>query len=247
MWFSWVVPPEEAGSELEPKERRAFFPATHWTQIAVINDSDHPDSRTALERLCRVYLPAIEAFLRWMKEVPGEPTELANEFLAEFLNQDSLKRVDRSKGKFRNYLSGALRNFLRNKWRERKKDRLLVELDDQLDYPQTEAAAVAEFDRKVAEVLVETAIRNVVQRFRGSKIEPQIPVLLPYLTSNPPEETMKELASRLGVSADLIYQNFKRIRTELNRQLRFEVKKHLGPEDDPEEELQALLMAYSRG
>lgn len=229
-----------------PNNAGLFFPATHWTQIAVIYSDAHPQSRHALEELCRIYLPAIEAFLRWMKEVPGDPAELANEFLADFLHQDSLRRVDPAKGKFRNYLSGALRNFLRNKWKERKRERLLVALEDNEDYPQPEDAAVSAFDRKVAEILVGRSIENVKSRFEGSRIEAQIPILLPYLTAHPPAETMKDLAARLGISADLIYQNFKRIRTELNVQLRREVKRHLGPEDDPEEELQALLMAYSR-
>lgn len=239
------MPPDPP--EPDPKERRAFFPATHWTQIAVINDSDHPGAAKALEELCRTYLPAIEAFLRWMKDLPGDPDEIANEFLADFIHHDSLKRVDRTKGKFRNYLSGALRNFLRNKWKEKAKLRMFVELNEAIEHPRVEEDAIAEFDKKFVEILVGNAVKGVVERFQGSKLEPLVPLLLPYLAAEPPQATMKELATELGVTADLIYQNFKRVRTELYRQLRIETKKHLGPEDDVEEEMQALLKVYSQG
>lgn len=225
----------------------ALFPATHWTEIAAIRDNQHPEAGVALENLCRTYLPAIENYMRWFRRLPGDPHELANEFLAQFIHQDSLSRVDRTKGKFRSYVAGAIRYFLLNKWRGVANAPPHVEYDETMDTPTTHGDFDGEFDRSFARILVSNAIAQTVQRFVGSRLEPQLPALLPYLGTDPPEETLREVAGRLGISEDLIYQNLKRLRRELFRQLRDETRRHLGPEDDVAAEMQALLRAYARG
>lgn len=225
---------------------RAFFPATHWTEIATIRDPAHPEAGEALENLCRTYLPAIENYLRWYRNLPGDPHELANEFLGQFIHQDSLQRVDRSKGRFRNYLYGAIRNFLNSKWRAQAGKPEHVEFDEDTGNDASDPEAMARFDKKFVEILVGTAIRNLRERFAGSRIEPLIPFLLPYLSTDPPEETLRQLATRMGVTEDMIYQNYKRIRDELFKQLRQETRRYLGPEDDVEQEMQALLRVFAR-
>jgi RNA polymerase sigma-70 factor (ECF subfamily) len=238
--------PADASPRAGGEEQRGFFPATHWTEIATLQDSASPGAREALENLCRIYLPAIEKHLRCFRNLPGDPHELANEFLGQFIHQDSLKRVDRNRGKFRSYVAGAIRHFLLGKWRSQARAPQIVELDehlaDQIGAPPDDT----NFDCGFAEILVGNAVRGLRERFAGSRLEGHIPVLLPYLSSDPPEETLRQLAARLGVSDDLIYQNFKRIRDELYRQLRTETRRHLGPEDSVEDEIQALLRAFAR-
>ena len=233
--------------EVERKPKSAgVFPATHWTEIAAIANPDNPDATVALENLCRIYLPAIEAHIRWLRNVPGEPHELANEFLAQFIHQDSLKRVDRTKGRFRNYIAGAIRNFLQVKRRHAAKTPLLVEWNEDHSENREPAQLDAEFDRRFAKILVGNALSKTIAHFKGSRIEPQIPILLPYLGTDPPAETLRDLAMRLGISEDLLYQHFRRFRNELFRQLRTETRRHLGPDDDVTEEMQALLRAYAK-
>jgi len=225
---------------------RGLFPVTHWTEIARINNPEHPEAHEALENLCRTYLPAIETYLRCIRNLPGEPHEIANDFLAKFISDNSLQRVDRNKGKFRSFLLGALRHYLLGEWRRKRNLPVTVELDDELLHATSDIEAVERFDRKVAELLVKTAITQVKQRFIGTRIEPQIPFFLPYLTVDPPKETLRDLAQRLGISEDLAYQNFKRVRDSLHEQLRRETRKLLGPDDSVEEELQALLRIYAK-
>jgi len=223
-----------------------FFPATHWTEIAVLRDPQHPEAAEALESLCRTYLPAIERYLRWYRDLPGDPHELANEFLGQFIHQDSLRRVDRTKGRFRNYVAGSIRHFLQDKWRATVRQPRHVEIDDDHLDPATARDAASEFDRGVAEILVGQAVAGTRAHFAGTRIESQIPHLLPYLGMDPPEETLRQLAARLAVSQDVIYQNYRRVRTELSRRLRAEVRRHLGPDDDVDAEIQALFKAFAR-
>lgn len=228
--------------------RGGFFPTTHWTQIAAIHAVDQPQADEALESLCRAYLPAIERYLSCFRTLPGDPHELANEFMVQFIHQDGLRRVDRAKGRFRNYLLGACRNFLRSRWRIEGRGPAEVEFDEAL--VQAEGAegtgAVAEFDRQFAAILVGRAMAATKERFAGSQVATLIPTLLPYLGADPPEETLRQLAGRLSVSEALVYQNLRRIRVELSARLRAEVARHLGPEDDVADELQALLRAYAQ-
>ncbi len=221
------------------------FPATHWTEIAAIQGSASVDAARALENLCRTYLPAIERYLRCFTNVPGDPHEVANEFLAQFIHQDSLKRVDRNKGRFRNYLAAAIRHFVASQWRRRGRGIVHVEWVDGMPEPTLDPVADSVFDRGFAEILVGNAVRRTKEHFAGRRIESQIPILLPYLGSDPPKETLREAARRLEVTEDVLYQNIRRLRVELFRQLRAETRRHLGPEDDVEAEMQALLRAYA--
>ncbi len=238
-----LADPEGRSEEAESK--RETFPATHWTEIAAIQGPDGADAALALESLCRTYLPAIEKYLRCYTHVPGDPHELANEFLAQFIHQDSLKRVDRNKGRFRNYLAASIRHFVAGKWRVRGREKVHVEWHEAVPEPTRGPVADSVFDRGFAEILVENALRRTKDRFAGCRVESQIPALLPYLGTDPPQETLREVARRLGVTEDIIYQNYRRLRTELFRQLRAETRRHLGPSDDVEEEMQALLRAYA--
>lgn len=238
--------PAESAPDAGEGANRGLFPATHWTEIAAIRDSGNPAADQALENLCRTYLPAIERHLRSFRNLPGDAHELANEFLGQFIHQDSLKRVDRSRGRFRSYVAGAIRHFLCAKWRARDRAPITVEFDEAVAEELGGPRDNAEFDRGFAEILVGNAVLRTRERFAGSRLESQIPILLPYLGSDPPDETLRELAARLGISDNLIYQHFKRVRDELFHQLRAETRRHIGPEDDVDEELQALLRAIGR-
>lgn len=96
-----------------------------------------------------------------------------------------------------------------------------------------------------AEILVGNAVRGLRERFAGSRRKATSRCSSPSSAAIPRSQP-SPVAARLGVSDDLIYQNFKRIRDELYRQLRSETRRHLGPEDSVEDEIQALLRAFAR-
>lgn len=242
------MPSSDPGPDPGRPNQGGFFPATHWTILAAVQDPDNPAALEALNNLCTTYLPALERYLRWFRNLPGDPHELANEFLAQFIHQDSLRRVDRNKGKFRSYVIGALKNFLRNQWRARARGPKLVEIDTgeaEFDLPDSPEADAA-FDRDIAQATVQKAVTRTGEHFAGSRIESMFPLLLRYIISEPPAESLRDLAARLGVSEDLVHQNRRRIAIEFRRRLRLEVSQLVGPQDDVEEELRALIRAYAR-
>ena len=223
---------------------KGHFPATHWTQIVAINDPNHPQAEAQLNNLCKTYLGAIESYLRRRRNLPRDPRELANDFLSHFIQHDSLKRVDRNKGKFRHYLAQSLRNYLNNEYRQNKRRPESVEFNDEiLSY---EAEVDSDFDSPFAEAMIKNCLAGTRARFTGTRLEPFLDSLIPYMVAEPPEGVLQELARAHGVTRDLVYQNFRRFRVELRSQLRAEARKIIGPEDDVDQEIRELIKTYAR-
>ena len=69
--------------------------------------------RQALRDLCESYYEPVALFIQ-RSGLTGhnEARDLAHEFFARLLEGDQLDQVDRTRGRFRSYLLGALKHFL---------------------------------------------------------------------------------------------------------------------------------------
>lgn len=87
------------------------FRTTHWTQVlaarGVSTEAEH-----ALRDLCEAYYGPVEAFVRRYRAGHDDARDLTHEFFARLLEGNSLKGVDRTRGRFRTYLLGAVKHFL---------------------------------------------------------------------------------------------------------------------------------------
>ena len=95
------------------------FSATHWSIVLASGANDLTRSTAALERLCGTYWFPIYAFIRRRGSDQHDAEDLTQGFFAYLLEKDTLKKVDRAKGKFRTFLLAALTNFLANEWDRR--------------------------------------------------------------------------------------------------------------------------------
>jgi len=87
------------------------FCTTHWTQVlAAIGES--ADARRALRDLCGDYYAPVEAFVGRYRAGHDDARDLTHQFFAKLLEGDSLKGVERTRGRFRSYLLGAVKHFL---------------------------------------------------------------------------------------------------------------------------------------
>ncbi len=92
------------------------FNTTHWTQVVAAQGAT-PEARDALRRLCETYYSPVEFFIRrYRSHVSASGTDeardLTQEFFAKLLEGGSLDRADRTRGRFRTYLLGAVKHFL---------------------------------------------------------------------------------------------------------------------------------------
>src|SRR5215211_7621758 len=84
------------------------FQQTQWSLVRRAASLDSPDSRVALEALCRTYWSPIYAFIRRQGHSPHDAQDLTQEFFARLLSSKSIVRADPRLGRFRTFLLGAL-------------------------------------------------------------------------------------------------------------------------------------------
>ena len=102
------------------------FQTTHWTQVIAAKGRS-PEARQALHDLCATYYEPVAKFVQRVRdrghsqcnsssESVGRPVEetkdLTHEFFAKLLEGTSLDHADRTRGRFRSYLLGAVKHFL---------------------------------------------------------------------------------------------------------------------------------------
>src|SRR5688572_10877256 len=87
------------------------FRTTHWTQVLAARGVS-AEAEHALRDLCEAYYDPVEAFVRRYRTGHDDARDLTHEFFARLLEGNSLKGVDRTRGRFRTYLLGAVKHFL---------------------------------------------------------------------------------------------------------------------------------------
>ena len=91
------------------------FHTTRWTQVVAAHGKT-PEAKQALRELCETYYAPVELFVRRYRSArdprADDARDLTHEFFAKLLEGDSLDNVDRTRGRFRSYLLGAVKHFL---------------------------------------------------------------------------------------------------------------------------------------
>jgi RNA polymerase sigma-70 factor (ECF subfamily) len=71
-----------------------------------------PEARQALRELCQTYYAPVELFIRRYRGDADDVRDLTQEFFARLLEGHGLTHADRTRGRFRSYLLGAVKHFL---------------------------------------------------------------------------------------------------------------------------------------
>jgi len=94
--------------------RAQWFPVTHWTDIVAARREGSATAAEALNRLCSTYWYPIYAYIRRKGHSEADAKDIAQSFFFHILERNLLGSADRTKGKFRSFLLGALNYFLAN-------------------------------------------------------------------------------------------------------------------------------------
>src|SRR5687767_8902988 len=100
----------------------AAFHTTRWTLVSR-SRGDTPEAREALSELCEAYYGPVVAFLRRDGRDDDAARDLAHSFFAMVLADDSLATAEQGRGRFRNYLLGAVKHFLANHHRDAMREK----------------------------------------------------------------------------------------------------------------------------
>lgn len=228
-WNRFRTTQAEPGQERTSGKRRDFT-ATHWTLVSLAAERNgSPAAQQALETLCARYWPAIYAFLRRKNYGPDDAEDLTQAFFAHVLERNVLSRADHSKGRFRNFLLGAVHRFLVDETRKRcaqkrgprkvvlaldfkaAEDRYLEALDPGMTAEQL-------YDQRWAATLLEGAFAALRAEFRESGQELRFDCLKRFLAEEVGVGDYKTIATRLGIAPKAVSSAVSRMR-ERYRQL----------------------------
>ena len=209
-------------------------------------------ARQALSGFCEAYWPPLYSFLRHRGHSSADAQDLVQGFFAHLLEQDTLTRADRQKGRLRTFLLGSLQNFLFNEYEraralKRGGGRQIVSIDEHL--PEAEAAMFATshlsdagcYDFVWASNIVTRAWQSLQNAFVAEGKAEWLEELRPFVAGGsitPPNQ--EEAAARLGVPIATLRTWLSRLRQRYRESLRMEVASTVSDPADVDAELHHL-------
>ena len=239
-----------------PPTSVANFSRTHWSVVVAARGEDSPDARAALERLCRNYWLPIYAFVRRQGHSPHDAQDLTQGFFARLLGKNFLSGVDRSKGKFRSFLLGALKHFLANEWdragaQKRGGAYTFIPIDAASAEtscwiePSDNSSADKVFERRWALALLDQVLRRLREEYVRLGKEELFEQLKPVLTETSRAVRYADIAVRLGSSEGAVKVAVHRLRRRYRELLRAEIAETVASEAEVDDEICCLFAALS--
>jgi RNA polymerase sigma factor (sigma-70 family) len=239
-------------------EGRGIFVTTQWTQVLATR-GDSPEARQALSDLCAAYYKPVLVLMR--RATPSEETarDLTQEFFARLLARAGLGQVNPERGRFRSFLSGAVKHFLSSVLEEQTRlkrggGRAPISLDAGTDTsPGLEIADESlpspelEFDREWAVTLLARALDRLGREQAGAGKGEQFPALKPWLTGDKQDVSLANLAAKLGMSEGALRVSLHRLRKRFRELVKAEIAGTVGDTAHVREEMHYLLEVLSRG
>ena len=228
------------------------FRQTQWSLVRRAASFDSPESREALESLCRAYWFPIYAFIRRQGHSPHDAQDLTQDFFARLLAGNSIARADSQLGRFRTFLLGALKHFLADA--QRKADawkrgrgveivsfeQVQAEERYQLE-PVDNWTPEKIFEQRWTVVLLEAAAARLREEFREAGKTSQFEVLQPFLSSEGDENAYAQAGVTLSRSPKTVAVAVHRIRRRFRYLVRSAIADTVSTPDEVEEEYRSLF------
>ena len=233
-----------------PDSRPPAFAPTRWTLVLEASATGgSPQARAALGELCDIYYAPVVAFIRrWRHDADDDAArDSAHSFFESILEKGVMGRPDPQRGRFRNYLLGAVKHFLLEQLRsegtaKRGGD---VAHEPLLEELVVETKDDACFDREWALALIGRALGELESEMASSGKSRQFTVLRPWLDGNS-DTPQSNAADDLGLSGTAIKVAIHRLRERFRAKVRSEVAATLQHPRELDAELRHLVAAMAR-
>ena len=243
------------------------FHTTNWTQVIAASGKS-PPARQALRELCEAYYAPVELFVRRFRSARNagqsdDARDMTHEFFAKLLEGNSLGHVDATRGRFRSYLLGAVKNFLSDQFdRERAVKRGGGQTPQSLDQHESDSefgtsAALevvdpqgfppdAWFDRQWALTVVERAIASLRADAEARGEILNFEVLQRWLVTPSSHDTAIEAARSLNLSEGAFKVAVHRLRKKFRHVVTERIAHTVGYSAEVQDELSSLIAALSQ-
>jgi RNA polymerase sigma factor (sigma-70 family) len=232
---------------------RPNFLTTQWELVVAASTEGSAEANAALEELYRLYCYPVYAFIRRRGHGRQDAQDLTQDFFVHLVEKGTLNRADRQRGKFRNFLLGALDYFLahaaeRARAGKRGGGCQLVFLDDeaaehsyQLTAPEGLTAEKI-FDARWASAIVETAFARLRGELELQNRGPLFEAIKGFLIGQE-DTSYQQVADTLNMTLGALKTIIHRLRTRFRILLREEVARAVADAADVDEELRYLRFA----
>lgn len=235
----------------------SLFLTTHWSVVLAAQDAESPASAAALEALCRTYWYPVYGCIRRQGHRSPDAQDLAQAFFGKLLEKDYLQAADREKGRFRTFLSVALKRFLANEWDrahrlKRGGHREIVPLDTVIAEQRYQAEPSADllpadraFERRWAMTLLDQAMERLRAEYAAAGKQTEFERLKDSLTADRGTIPYAELAAALCLSEGATRVAVHRLRKRFRELFRTAVADTVSRPDEIEDELRHVVEVLS--
>lgn len=232
------------------------FPTTQWTLLALASLDGDTTAKEALAGFFLRYRGPVVRTLQRRGLAESRVEDMAHDFFLSLMESSSLKRADRSRGRFRQFISGALNHFLASDVRYHTRQRrggdathVSLETGGTVAAETAGAGGVDEaaLDREWALAVFGRALESLAAAWHGSGKHERFRVLRCFLPGTQEVLSHQEAAARLGISDTGFRTELSRIRSQFRGFLREEVAATVASPGDIEDEMQYLRDVLAAG
>jgi RNA polymerase sigma-70 factor (ECF subfamily) len=233
-----------------------WFASTHWSVVLAAAQADDPDTRAALEKLCRAYWKPLFVFARRLGYSQRDAEDLTQGFFEQFLGKGYIRAADPRRGRFRAFLLTSFRHFVGNEWAKNRTAKrgarvTFVSFEEltpgesaQLEQG-TDLVPEAAYDRQWALRVYDLALSRLRSEFAEAGKEQQFDLLKPFLSKLGSNADYAPIADRCGRSEGAVAVAVRRLRVRYGELLRAEVANTVASPEDIEDELRVLRTALT--
>jgi RNA polymerase sigma-70 factor (ECF subfamily) len=237
--------------------RHELFASTRWTLVLEAGADSATAAKTALDELCRIYWPAIYTFLRRRGYDQPDAQDLTQSFFQHVVENETLRRASRDKGRFRNFLLGALKLCLADEQARRhalKRGGAVHFISvDELEAEELHHQQIARdlspdesLDARWARLLLDRAIATLRSDFASKGKEKTFEALSPFLAGEKAPVSYETVAARIGLGLPAVKTLIHRLRQQFAMAVRREIMQTVSAPHEVEDELRQLRTVFAR-
>jgi len=241
----------------EWEEADECFEETAWSVVLAAGAETDARAEAALAELCRIYWRPIYAYLRRSGYKREDAQDLTQSFFQHVLENETLRRVSREKGRFRSFLLGTLKVCLADEQARRhtlkRGGGVQFISTDELEAEELhhlradhEAAPDEILDARWAGVILERALEKVRAEFDAEGKAETFELLSPFLAGEKPNTSYQDVAQTIGVSLAAVKTQIHRLRRRFATAVRCEIMQTVAAPHEVENELRHLRDVFAR-
>lgn len=216
-----------------------------------------PRAKEALAQLCRIYWPPIYGYLRRRGYDREEAQDLTQSFFQHILQDETLRRASRARGRFRSFLLGALSRCLADEHAQlralkRGGRAQFISLDElaaeELHHQQVAVGLTPDesLDARWAGLLLERSLAKVRAEFSADGKAETFEALSPFLAGEKPDVSYQEVAARMGIALGAVKTLIHRLRRQFASAVRREIMQTVGAPHEVDDELRRLRSVFAK-